>query len=875
MKLTSGTALGAYIIRAHLGSGGMGEVYRAEDTRLGREVALKLLAPALSADAPGAARLEREARLLASLSHPGIAAIFGMEEALGRRFLVLELVPGDTLARRLARGPLPLPEALGAARDVADALDAAHACGVVHRDLKPANVMIRPDGRVSVLDFGLAKAMSGTEGADAHAPTLEVTLPGSVLGTPSYMSPEQARGRSVDARTDLWALGALLFECLSGSRAFAGETYAEIFAAILERSPAWERLPDSVPPRVRALLERALEKEPARRWASAAEMRGAIVAALDDLASGKPEARWLRSISRRVGRLFGGEPGHPPTESRRPAGEGRGRDLRLAQETFDEAIESAPAWSPEGTRIAFCREVGPVRKIFLKTPGRDDPRPITRGDHDDLQPTWLGEGKILFVRGRRPGRRLDPGDIFGAFDEGDIWLADLESGQEKRLVEHAFHPAVSSDFRSIAVDASWAGPRRIWRMDAQGRNPEQVTSDSSEAVSHLRPRWSPDGARIVFQTMERTQFNLRTIDLATRDMHWLTHDVILNVQPVWSPRGDAVYFSSYRGGGINIWRIPVDAGGRGAGTLEQVTSGAGQDIEAALSPDGTRLAFTTLRQNATLWRLPVDPLTGRAAGSPEKVVASSREDSRGCWSPDGGRIAFNSDRTGTMNVWMHEVETGASRRLTEGAGGDYQPTWSPDGRRLVFFSSREGRPGLWTVEIESGRLQKLTHDPAIEVNPFFSPDGRLLAYQSDRDGRLEVWLKGADGKDPRQLTRIGVMGHFLRWTRDGRFVIIRSPSDGGGLRRVSVDGGEPEAMPAVKGGSHISLSPDEARVMDVTEHRTLWVSPLSGGIPERVFEFQDPDIRIDYPVWSPDGRWVLFDRLRPQGGDIWVLDGIA
>jgi eukaryotic-like serine/threonine-protein kinase len=867
MTLAAGTVLGNYVIRERLGSGAMGDVYRAQDRRLGRDVALKFLGMSLARNPDALQRFEREARVLASLDHPNIARIYGLEEADGSPFLVLELVPGDTLADRLRRGPLPVFEALTVSRQIALALEAAHAKGVVHRDLKPANVKLRPDGRVSVLDFGLAKVLGGAVDSSAPPGSLEATVPGLVLGTPAYMSPEQARGQRVDERADLWGFGVVLFECVCGVRPFGGDTPVEVLAGILERPPRWELLPASTPPRIRALLERCLEKDPARRIRKAGELRQILESTESHPVS---EGPWFKRMTRFLG---GDRQGQKP---RREEPEPRPMQIHLVQETFDEAIETSPAWSPDGSRLAFCREVGGARKVFVKTVGKDDARPVTRGEHDDIQPAWFGSNQLLFVRSKRQSRRLDPGDIFGAYIDADVWRVNLETSEEARFIENAFNPAPSPDGQSIAIDASWAGPRRIWLVDTHGRNPAQITSDTSEAVLHLRPRWSPDSGKIVFQNVERTQFNVRVVDVASRRLFWITEDVVLNVEPSWSPNGGFVYFSSYRGGGINTWRMPVDAEGKPRGALGQVTSGAGQDLEPAPAPDGARMAFTTMSQNADLWRLPVSPDTGHVTGEPEKVVASSREDSRGAWSPDGRFIAFNSDRAGAMNIWIHDLGTKSSRRLTEGSGGDYQPSWSPDGRRLVFFSSREGRPGLYLVEVDSGEMTSLSSGDAIDVNPFFSPDGRHIAFQSDRDGRLEVWVMDASGHGARQLTRQGVMGHFLRWTPDGMHIVFRSASsEKPGLWRVAMDGGEPEPLPKVMGGSHLSLSPDATRIMDVVEHRTLWVSPLDGTPPERVFEFPDPDVRIDYPVWSPDGSYVLFDRLRPQGGNIWILEGLT
>jgi eukaryotic-like serine/threonine-protein kinase len=856
MFLEPGTRLGVYEIVGHLGAGGMGEVYRARDTKLGREVALKVLPDALAREAERQARFEREARLLASLNHASIATLYGFEEAGGSRFLVLELVPGETLEERLARGPLAVEEALALARQIAEALEAAHAKGIVHRDLKPGNVKVTPDGRVKVLDFGLAKALgpdgSATELSDS--PTL--TRAGAVLGTAAYMSPEQAQGREVDRRADVWAFGCVLYGMLAGCRAFGGETGPVTLAAVLRGEPDWSALPREVPPSVRRLLRRCLEKDPDRRLRDVADIRREIQEALES--------------KRRSG-------------NRRAAGTGRARarraeapDLgtpRLVQVSVRRAVHASPAWSPDGRSLLYAAEVGDTRKIFLRRLDRDDEEQVTRGDHDDLQPAWSPDGgRILFVRAREAGARLEPGDVFGQHVGGDLWSADLATGGETKLAEGAFNPAFSPDGTRIAVDASWAGPRRLWVVDAQGRNPQQVTSDVSEAIVHLRPRWSPDGRKLVFQNVERTKFDVRVVDAASRSLAWVTNDPAQDVAPVWSPSGRFIYFSSHRTGGLNVWRVPVSPSGKPVGRLQQLTKGAGQDVEVALSPDG-RLAFATLRQNADIWRLPVSPETGRPVGPPEQLVATTREDSRGAWSPDGRTIAFNSDRTGGMNIWLASLDDGATRPLTRGAGGDFQPNWSPDGKSVVFFSSRSGSVDIWKVDLASQELTQLTRGGSIHANPFFSPDGAWIAFQCDEGGRLEVWVMRADGSEARPLTRVGVMGHFLRWM--GGAVVFRC-SGGGSPRsmRVALDGSEPEPLPEIAGGAHMSFSPDLSRILDVVGHKSMWASPLGQGVPEKVFEFEDPDVRIDYPVWSPDGGWVLFDRFRPQGGDIWLMEGL-
>ena len=854
MSLAIGTRLGPYEILSPLGAGGMGEVYRARDTQLERDVAIKILSDALIREPEHLARFAREARSLAAVNHPHIAAIYGLDEKDGVRFLVLELVEGEPLDARLAAGPLPVPEALEIADEIADALSAAHEKGIVHRDLKPSNVRLTPSGRVKVLDFGLAKSVdepNALSSAVATSPATQ-TAAGTILGSPAYMSPEQARGRPVDKRTDLWSFGCVLFEMLSGRRAFGGETVSDCIAAILAKEPDWSALPRATPAGVRRLLRQCLDKDPECRLRDAADARLELDTA-KRMRQRPPSARPKRAKAIRS------VPSASP---------------RLTQLTIARSLEESPTFSPDGKELAYTADVDGVRKIFVRPAGAGGGTAVTSGPFDEIQPAWSPDGeRLVFVRAREPGRKLEPSDVFGWFLGGDVWSVDRRSGEASRLIEDAYNPAYSPDGGSIAVDAAWAGQRRLWLVDAHGRNRKQLTSDSSEAIMHVRPRWSPDGRRIVFQSIESTKFDIRIVDLQTQKLLWVTNDLFQDIQPVWSPSGRHVYFASYRSGGLNLWRIAVSSGGKPRGAPQQLTTGAGQDVEPALSPDGARLAFTIRKQNADLWTLPVDPGSGRPTGAPEEAIATQREDSRGSWSPDGRFIAFNSDRSGEMNVWIHDRKDRSDRPLTRGPGGDYQATWSPDSRTLAFFSSRSGMPNIWSVDVETGALQALTESASLDINPFFSPDGRSIAFQSDRTGRLEVWVMDAQGKDPRPLTTVGAGGHFLRWTKDGDAVLFRCPAAGKAML-APLSGGEARTVPEIAGGAHMSLSPDQSRVMDVVGHKTLWVSPLSGGKPEAVFAFDDPDARIDYPVWSPDGRAVLFDRFRPQGGDIWMMDGV-
>lgn len=542
----------------------------------------------------------------------------------------------------------------------------------------------------------------------------------------------------------------------------------------------------------------------------------------------------------------------------------------FVQLTFSAGVEEYPAFSPEGERVAFSRDVEGYRQIYVRSLVTGQEVAATDEPLDHIQPAWSPDGRsLLYVRAKGPAGKLEPADVHGAFVGGELWRADVAGGGHQRVAEDAYNPAFSPDGRHLAFDASRAGTRRIWVADAAGRNPRQLTDDASEAVAHVAPAWSPDGSWIAFQNIEKTKFDIRAVEVASGRMTWLTDDLFRDVRPVWSRDGSEVFFSSPRGGGMNLWRIAVGSDGTPEGPPRQITTGAGQDLHPAVSPDGSRLAFAILAQNGDLWRLPLEPGRWAPAGPAEPLVVTTREENRGAPSPDGRWVAFNSDRAGEMNLWLLSLADGTTQQLTSGPGGDYQPRWSPEGRALVFFSSRSGNADIWTVEVATGQLRQLTDDPSLDVNPFFSPDGRRIAFQSDRGGRKEAWVMGADGSGARPVTTGGAGDHFMVWMPDGRSLLVNAPTV---VRRVFLDGSTPRDLPGIRGGAHMSLSPDGRWVLDVVGHHTVWLSPLEGGEPRRVFEFEEPEVRIDYPAWSADGRFVVFDRHVPMAGDIWMLE---
>jgi Tol biopolymer transport system component len=542
----------------------------------------------------------------------------------------------------------------------------------------------------------------------------------------------------------------------------------------------------------------------------------------------------------------------------------------LSQVTFSPEVEEFPAFSPDARKLVFSRETGGFKQLFSRDMSSGEEVQLTHENLDHIQPSWSPDGRmLLFVRAKELGGRLEPADVFDMYSGGDVWRMDVATGRSQKIIDNAYNPTYSSDAKHIAFEASYVGPRRLWIADEVGRNPRQVTTDASEAVIHILPRWSPDGRLLAFQNIEKNKLDIRVVDVASGTISNITDDLVRDADPVWLPGSRAVIFSSPRGGGWNLWRANINASGKVVGELKQLTTGAGQDLQAAPAAGGKSIAFVTLNQNADVWLLPVDPGTGAARGEPTPLIATTREDSRAAWSPDGKLVAFNSDRSGDMNLFVYSIADRTTRQLTRGPGGDFQASWAPDGKRIVFFSSRSGSADIWSVDVASGALQQLTRDPALDVNPLFAPDGKRVAYQSDRGGRREVWVMNADGSNQKQVTNTGVSDHFMLWSKDSNTLLYHRGA--GQVMQVSVGSGESKLFKEIKGGSHISLSPDLSSFIDVLEHKTLWVSPVADGAPKELFRFPDADSRIDYPRWSPDGKYVLFDRLKPTGGDIWML----
>ncbi|HYV42469.1 MAG TPA: protein kinase [Thermoanaerobaculia bacterium] len=773
MTIASGSRLGPYEVLSPLGAGGMGEVWRARDAKLGRDVAIKVLPDAFITNAERLARFRREAKVLASLNHPHIAAIYGLEESGGVEALVLELVEGETLAERLVRGPLPVEEALEVARQVAEALEAAHERGIVHRDLKPANVKLTPGAQVKVLDFGLAKALSGDVSSPdiSTSPTLtaEATQAGVALGTAAYMSPEQARGKPIDKRADVWAFGALLYEMLTERRAFTGETISDTLAAVLKTDPDWEALPPATPAAIRRLLRRCLQKDPSRRLRDVGDARIEIEEAAGEAPSNA--ARPAPASRRRLlaGLLAGFAIGavaaglivfrlsHGPS----------GVPMRFVAVTNFSGMEIQPSLSPDGRSVAFVSNRDGVYDIWvgLVTGGRlvritDDP-------NVESHPRWSPDGTTIAY-----ARLKDSGF-------SDIWEVPALGGVSRRVVVDAIEPAWSPDGRSLAYSNPATGT--IWSCDASGGNARAVTQQDPIYGSHRQPAFAHDGRRIVFVRRQGGRpgavpgggpyGELAVADLATGEVRVLTHDRALAYSPVWSPGDQFLYFASSRGGTINIWKMASDGG-----EPQQITAGQGDDADLSLSTDGKRLVFSTYRQNINIGMADLET-KGQSAGLKWLTSDAARGELAPAFSPDGRRIAYFSNRKGAERegIWVMDADGANAAPLVV---DDYQnvfPRWYADGQALFFRSSdaRLGRRGdrFRRVAISGGPPEVVLSEPLglwVDVDS----QGRILG--TNAQGRGVIY----DPKTKQKRVLEACAGSGFRWSPDGRRIAYIGPPGG-------------------------------------------------------------------------------------------------
>ena len=806
-----GRRVGAYQIDARIGSGGMGEVYRARDTRLGRDVAIKVLPSIFAADPDRLARFEREARMLAALNHSHIATIHGVEELDGVRGLILELVEGPTLAQRIAQGPLPLNEALAVAQQVAHALEAAHDKGIIHRDLKPANIKFTRSGDVKVLDFGLAKAFATDEsGANvSHAPTVTATeLTGVIVGTPAYMSPEQARGQAIDKRTDIWAFGCVLYEMLTGRVAFRGNTISDTIAAILEREPVWDALPEPSPPALSRLLRRCLEKDPRRRLRDAGDVRIELEDASINLTSADRVSREPGLVTRReaigavVGALVGATAAGAVAIRRSGASIPRPLTrfvLQIPEGTFTASFNTRVAISADGAYLA-CN-AGPMGRMLVRALRELELKPVegTRAGIPFFSPDgrWLGfsptdgsnQLRKVALSGGAPVSICATDSFMGAtWADNDViyFVPELPSGvmsvpagggQPKEIVSIDFGKGERQHKSPCALPGGIAVLFVTATSDISTYDQAHIMGFSlSTGQKRLlveggtHPRYSPSGhlvyahdgklfaIRFDPQRLQTTGEPFPVLDgvLMSRNTGVANYDV--------SASGDLVYIPGICDGGARtlVW---VDRNGR----PEPVGLPAGSYLHPRLSPDDRRLAIEIEGSSHDLHVYDI------ARGVLTNITTDGVSHWP-VWSPDGMQLGYRSGPMSRFTLWQVPADRSRPPAQVPAAGRSQSAeSWSPDGRVIAYTAASLGAPpSIMVAHVDGSReAETIAGGKAAQGSSKFSPDGRWLAYCSVESGRPEVYVQAFPGPGPKiQVSNAG--GTDPVWKRNGGELYYRN-----------------------------------------------------------------------------------------------------
>jgi serine/threonine protein kinase/Tol biopolymer transport system component len=898
-----GRTLGHYEIIEPLGAGGMGEVYLAEDTTLDRQVALKVLPSDLASDPERRQRFEREAKAIAALDHPNIVVVHSVEEAEGIHFITMQLVDGKTLSELIPRNGFLLEKFFDLAIPLADAVSAAHEQGIVHRDLKPANIMVSDDGRVRVLDFGLAKLGDETAGArgQSELATVQATSGGSaeplteegrILGTVAYMSPEQAEGKLVDPRSDVFSLGILIYEMVTGKRPFKGDTTVSIMSSIVKEKPtSITELNRNLPRHLGRIVNKCLDKDPKRRYQSALGLRNDLEELRREVESGEVSAvadvvqTSVRSGSARAVRLSVGVVAlvilawvmwmFLPSSSDRNVVE-TGGTIHL---TRDAGLEIHPSISPDGRTVAYA--AGPSlgdKKIYLRQIASDRPVPLTggfSGDHD--WPRWSPDGEeIAFTT------------------DGRIWVVPYLGGNPRPLV-------TAPEGSSLGLDLAWSpnGDEIAYTVNSNtmaGAGLEvnleihrrKVGATDSEVVTTVFDpyglTWSPDGTMIAFASGNSsflTRLNLApsslwVVSAGGGDPVRLTEDAFLDVSPVWTPDSRSIFFVSNRDGSRDVYNLSIGPTGQPLGHARRLTSGLNVHT-ISMSEDGRTLAFSTFTTRQNIWTLPIPN------GEPVSV-AKARQLTQGNQtiegidvSSDGQWLAYDSNQAGSQDIYKMRIDgEDPPIQLTFDPQDDFMPAWSPDGTLLAFHSFRTGNRDLYVMPADGGSPRQLTDHPGHDRYPDWAADGESLVFYSDRSGRQEVYsllLAGElEGAMAQQLTSNG--GTIPEFSPDGTKIAF--VDNDFRLLTMAPSGGQERIVFADRIAFDPRWSPDNNTIYFRTSFLEggtggdIW-STMIGGASRLLVRFDDPIRFVERPEFATDGERFFFT-LTAYEADVWVLE---
>jgi serine/threonine protein kinase/WD40 repeat protein len=884
-----GKKLAHYEIVQQLGEGGMGVVYKARDTHLDRFVALKVLPAEKVSDPERRRRFEQEAKSASALNHPNIVTIHDIAEADGVSYIVMEYVAGRTLADVIPRRGLSLGSALAYAIPAADALAAAHAAGIVHRDFKPANVMVGDDGRVKVLDFGLAKLVEADEGDSDDALTLATaehkTAKGLLVGTMGYMSPEQAEGKRLDARSDVFSFGAVLYEMVTGQRAFRGDSGASTLAAILrsEPRPASDVVPD-LPREVERIIARCLRKDPARRFQHMDDLKVALQELKEESDSGTLSAVVPRTARSHRPWVLGGLAlaalvALGVLSLRR----GERSSVEQAAEpalvpvplTADPGFEQGPSFSPDGNQVAFFASLDgqPSPDIYVKLIGGGPPLRLTSDSSPAIMPAWSPDGlRIAYVAPNPDGVSLM---LIPALGGAPQRLAEIEvptGGYRGQLIP--LGPAVAwlSNRRLVTYGSEEADELALFSLDIDTGDRRRLTNPSPDADLH--PAVSPDGRSLAFvRTGNVGATNLYVLSLSANgepdgEPRLMPIDSAAVAGPAWTAEGrdlicsvGAEYMANRR-----LWRVPVAAEGRAA----PLPFGE-EGVTPAVARTGHRLVYESRPEvESDIFR--VDLQEGENA-TPEPFITSTRQENLPAWSPDGSRITFGSTRSGADEVWMCDHDGSHPRQLTSMGTVAGAARWFPDGKTIAFDGRREGQSDVFLIDAAGGVPEQITTSPADDRVPSISADGRWISFASNRTGRYEIWRMPAEGGEAVQVTRGG--GDLPAESPSGDLIYFQREQDDGRLHLwgVPVGGGEENRV----------LGPVEWGDYVVVEDGLYFVGPRDDGLEIQFRDAATGKTRVLAPApprsgvglaISPDRRTALVTAFKAtSGSDLMLVEG--
>jgi eukaryotic-like serine/threonine-protein kinase len=877
MPLSPGSHLGPYEVLALLGAGGMGEVYRARDSRLGREVAIKVLPHDRVADESRRKRFIQEAKAASALNHPHIITIHEIESADGIDFLVMEYVRGKSLDALVPRQGMRIGEALRVAIAIADAIASAHAHDIVHRDLKPANVMVGTDGAVKVLDFGLAKLLTDDGDSDPHAQTRTeeaLTKRGAVMGTLAYMSPEQASGEAVDVRSDVFSFGAMLYEMVTGVGPFAGKTPTDTLANVLSAQPKPpSALVPTLPRELERLILRCLRREPARRFQHMVDVKVDLQEIKEESDSGTapPEIVARRRMSWAVAI------GVPAIVALgvsawllRPRQAVGLPSMQLVPLTTLTGDEYEPSFSPDGEQVAFRWTEHPDKgdsDICVKIVGSSEVRRLTSGHGQNGNPSWSPDARQIAFVHYDPSLGQNRIHVMSALGGADLALGDFAVADSIEWSPDGRYIAAGVDPRAQPA-GRW--PAGIYVIPANGGEPRAISHEKAGQYSG-GPAFSPDGHRLAYTAchVEDISFGCEvyvadltadfTLSSAARQ---LAHEKGAIGKVAWSRDGKFVLYDTYPGPFIShLWRVDVE-GDHSPERIELAGIGANSPATAR-SRD--RLAFVVHRFDTDIYQF----LPGR---SPEPVLTSSFADMQPQFSPDGRRVAFSSARSAEMpEIWLASADGASVHQLTHGPGSwQGTPRWSPDGRQVVFDSrTDDGHWHIWVIEAEGGAPRRVTNAAGDQNMPWWSRDGAWIYFTADDGHSSGVWRASVDGGRSERVTRGGSVG----WTAesaDGRSLLYKAKDGDSPLLIMPVNGGPARQLVAcvvnrgfaatAKGVYYVACDPNNSaplHVMDPATGRDRVLGNLEDSFGELTV--------------SPDER-ILYTRSKNPGADLMLIE---